>query len=278
MFQKFEEINFVLIIIIGTITFFLFNLGIFLIIKNYQKQLLNKFKEQELLKQQFSKALLQSQIEIQEQTMLQISRELHDNLGQIASLIKIHLNTIDLNDHINTRTKIEESKTLLRQLILDLKFLSISLNSDRIGRIGIQAALKEEVEMINRTGVFNVVYEEDDNIPEIHSSIMTILYRMSQEILNNIVKHSQAKNIHLSFCKVENLVILAITDDGVGFDLTKKMNNKSSGIINLQNRSELIKAILSIDSSPGNGTKITIKLPLQPAYAAAGEDSQTRSD
>src|SRR5678816_1093299 len=94
-------------------------LGLFIIFLSLlysRKQLRNK-QEKERIQSQFAQALLQSQLEIQEQTLQHISRELHDNLGQVASLIKINLNTIKLAETGKAEQKIENTKELTRQLI-----------------------------------------------------------------------------------------------------------------------------------------------------------------
>ncbi len=89
-----------------------------------------------------------------------------------------------------------------------------------------------------------------------------ILYRMAQEILNNTVKHSGAKQITVLLKASGNLFTLAFSDDGVGFDIEKKMNSGGAGLNNLQNRARLINAQLTMQSTPGNGTGVTIELPL----------------
>jgi len=88
-----------------------------------------------LLELQFSQTLLQSQIEIQEQTLRHIARELHDNLGHSASLIKIYLTTLKLEDTDKASAKIEDTKELTRKLIADIKSLSVSMGSDRLAQV-----------------------------------------------------------------------------------------------------------------------------------------------
>lgn len=254
-------------------------LGVFIVTLSllYSKKQIQHRKEKTLLQQQFSETLLESQLEIQEQTMQHISRELHDNLGQIASIIKIHLYTFPLNDREKAAEKLDETKELIKQLILDLKGLSINLSSNSIFEYGIDKSFRDEIDRINKTGQFKATYDGPDIMPPLDQNTSIIIYRMSQEILNNMIKHSQASQIKLKVTASENFITLDFSDNGIGYDLSAS-NNHGSGIKNLTERARLIKAILSIDSSPGNGSKISIKLPLQPAYAAAGEESQTRVD
>ncbi|MEP7108537.1 MAG: ATP-binding protein [Ferruginibacter sp.] len=232
-------------------------IGFVLVLFYYKRK-----KQQFELKKQFSQTLLQSQIEIQEQTLQHISRELHDNLGQVASLIKINLNTLQLPDTGKAREKIENTLDLTRQLIADIKSLSVSLGSDRIIQTGLAKAIETEVERLNKTGQFNARCQIEGTMPDIDKDKAIILYRMAQEVLNNMIKHSGAGQIKISLNTNDNLFILAFSDDGLGFNVQEKINSGGAGLRNLQNRAQLINAQLSIQSTPGNGTNITIGLPL----------------
>jgi len=214
------------------------------------------------LKSQFAQTLLQSQIEIQEQTLQHLSRELHDNLGQVASLIKINLNTLQLNDQQKLVAKIEDTKELTRQLIADIKSMSVSLGSDRIEQAGLVAVIETEVERLNKTGEFFARLEVTGSTPWIDKDRAVILYRMTQEVLNNIIKHSRARNISIVVHNTILAFTLSITDDGIGFNTSDLSTESGAGLYNLKNRAALINATLQVQSAPGAGTKIFIDLPL----------------
>lgn len=251
-----------MIIIAGSITLILLGVFIVIFILFYQKRHNNYIIEKQQLQLQFSQTLLQSQIEIQEQTRQHISRELHDNLGQIASVIKINLNTITIDKPEKATQKIEDTKELTRQLIADIKALSVSLNSDRIVKAGLIAAIATEVERINKTEQFETVFINNTNNPSIDNDKAIILFRMVQEVLNNMVKHSQAKEITVTLNSKENLFILALSDNGTGFSIEEKMNSGGQGLQNLQNRAALINAEYVMESVPGTGTKVIIEVPV----------------
>jgi two-component system NarL family sensor kinase len=228
----------------------------------YQKRYYQHKKEKEELQSQFAQTLLQSQIEIQEQTLQHIGRELHDNLGQIASLIKINLNTLQLSDMEKAVDKIENTKDLTRQLITDIKSLSVSLGSDRITQTGLAKGIEIEMDRLNKTGQFTATYQLLGPMPAIDNDKAIILYRMTQEVLNNIVKHSKAKQIDISLHSTDKLFILACKDDGVGFNVDEKRTASGAGLRNLKSRAQLIDARLNIQSTPGIGSLVTIELPL----------------
>jgi signal transduction histidine kinase len=252
----------ILIAGITTILLVIFLLVIINFVAIHSKRKLQFNNEKLQLQSQFSQTLLQSQLEIQEQTREHISKELHDNLGQIASLVKINLTTLPtvLDDKVKTKQKIEETTDHVRRLIADIKSLSVSLGSDRVAKTGLARALETEVERINRTDQFTASFMQEGVMPVLDNDKSIILFRMAQEILNNIIKHSGAKEVNVLLKGAENLVILAVSDDGTGFNVEEKRNSGGAGLLNLQNRAKLINANLSIQSSPGKGTQVTIEL------------------
>ncbi len=249
-------------VILGTCVLFVLGGFIVSFFLTYTERKNRFIDEKRLLQTQFSQSLLQSQIEIQEQTLQHISRELHDNLGQVASLIKINLNTLQLSDIQKSEVKIEDTKDLTRQLIADIKSLSVSLGSDRISQVGLVKAIETEVERLNKTGQFTATFEQLGAAPEIDKDKSIILYRMAQEVLNNTVKHSRAKQISISLQVKDNILTLIFRDDGIGFNMEQQDKSTGAGFRNLSSRALLINAVLKVQSVPGNGTEITIELPL----------------
>ncbi len=255
-----------------SITLFLSGYIVYFVIfylKNQQKNI----EERKNLEIKFQQTLLQSQLEIKEQTLQHLATELHDNLGQMASLIKINLYTIKVEDAVDAKEKIEDTKELTRQLLTDLKLLSASLNGNRITQLGLVKGLEVEVERLNKTGIFKALLNCPEPLPTLDENATIILFRMAQEMLNNAVKHSGAENIEISISIKEKLLTLAIVDDGTGFNLEEKINSGGSGLHNLQSRAKLIQAHVSVQSSVGDGTKISIELPLTKQNAFANTTS-----
>jgi signal transduction histidine kinase len=245
------------------IAWIFFLLLIFLVVITLASRYRKRKKENLELKAQFEQALLKSKLEIQEQTLQHISREIHDNLGQVASLIKINLNTLPLDENSKANEKIEDTRELVRQLIADLKQLSGTLNSDKVLKNGLLKGLEFESARLNKTGVFESVFSLHDVIPDIGKDKAVILYRMSQEILNNSMKHSGAKHINIDVYYSENTLTILFKDDGRGFnphEILKEDKLGGNGLGNLVNRAKLINAEISFDSNPQEGTKVTIKM------------------
>jgi signal transduction histidine kinase len=251
-----------LVIVIGTTITLLLCCFVVMFFFSYKKRSSDHLLEVQRMKEEFTRTLLQTQLEIKEQTLNHIGYELHDNLGQLASLIKINLTTIDFTDSTKIREDVENTKDLVRTLIGDLKNLSLSLNGDHITKLGMGRALELEIRRLNRTGQFEAVLNLCEPLPHINPSNTIIIYRMIQEILNNAIKHSQAKHISVDFFVQENMINLVCCDDGVGFDPDKAVQAESSGLSNLRHRAQLLNARFTIQSALGKGTTTTLQLPL----------------
>jgi len=218
--------------------------------------------DQKFMKAEFENSLLQTQIEIQEQTLRTISQEIHDNVGQVLSLAKLNLNTLDIEEGVNKEQKIESSIQLVGKAINDLRDLSRSLNGDKIADLGLQDAIDKELKIIQNTGQFMthsfICGEPYQLLPQNEM----VLFRIVQESLNNIVKHSKAKNIRIEMLYEKASFKMIVNDDGEGFDASLlEATETGIGLTNMKNRASLIGALFSIQSSPGEGSSVFIQLP-----------------
>ena len=256
MFQQ-EEINFPLILLISTFCLIMFVVSILVLFRAYQVRKINHIKERQYLQH----ALLQTQIEIQEQTLKTISQEIHDNVGQVLSLAKLNLNTLEMAGG-NREQKIESSIQLVSKAINDLRQLSRSLSGSKIADLGLQDATDNELKIIANTGQFAtelIISGEPYFLQPQHEMVM---FRIVQESLNNALKHSKAKNIFIEMHYEAAAFSIAINDNGAGFDADQLQATETGiGLINMRNRASLIGARFSINSNPGAGTSILIQLP-----------------
>lgn len=247
--------------IAGTAVFFILgSFGIVFTLIHKKKQLANR-QERQLIENNYQQELLRSRVEIQEEILKHISRELHDNFGHITSLIKINLNTLKLSEPQKALEKIESSKELCRHLMADIKSLSVSLNSDRVAQAGFYRSLETEVERLSKAGQLTIRFSMNEPLPALQEDHALILFRMTQEIFQNVLKHSQAGKMDCIVFFSENTLYLNISDDGVGFDPAKK-NGSGSGMQNLISRAAMINAMVAIESRENSGTTVKIRLPM----------------
>lgn len=220
--------------------------------------------EKELIKKEMSETILKTQLEIQEQTLKIISQEIHDNIGQVLSLAKLNLNTIELNRPDELQEKIFDSKNLVSKAIQDLRDLSRSMNTDSIEATGLVRAIQYELDMIRKTG-FSTELNTEGSVIRLEPQKELIVFRIIQEVLNNIMKHSEATEIKTDINFTEKGIKIIIKDNGKGFDLRPLNENDNSrfglGIRNMHNRAKLIGADFSMNSTIGKGTLVVVIIP-----------------
>src|SRR6187402_1253829 len=219
-------------------------------------------KEKEI--ESLNKELLQTQLEIQEQTLKNISQEIHDNIGQALSLAKLNLNTMPATNDAVLQQKILNSKELVSKAIVDLRDLSRSLDTDYVQEMGLQRAIEYELEMIKKTGTVDTTMIVEGTLFRFEKQKELILFRIVQETFNNILKHAGAKNINVDINYAASSFTLAIKDDGKGVNLEPlnegENNNFGLGIRNMHSRAKLIGADFNMSSVIGEGTEVKIVL------------------
>ena len=214
---------------------------------------------------QHQQELLHARLEIQENIFKNLSEEIHDNIGQELSVLKLTLSVISLKKEEEAEKFISESKGMVNHIITSISDLSKSLHTDRIVKIGIIEAVRFELEKIEKTNLFKTHFTFADAEFQINPGNEIFLFRIIQEVLNNIIKHSRAQHIYADLICRESRIIFTFTDDGRGFDVKEAMQRPSSdrgiGLTSMVNRAKLIGGQLSIISQPGKGTKTVIEIP-----------------
>jgi signal transduction histidine kinase len=236
---------------------------IYFVVLYRNKQLKNK-QEQEQQQSAFRQELLKAQIEMQEQTLLYVSREIHDNVTQVLSFVKLSLALAADGSAPVKQTKINESRELVAQAITDLRDLSKSLSFEHITRIGLLKTIEIETGRINKSGIIKVNLLAEGDVYPLGEQRELVLYRIMQEALNNTLKHAGARHFKISLQYQPELFNLTLEDDGNGFPANLPGNNNGSGLKNMESRASLIGAVATIDSSPGKGCCIKVALnPLE---------------
>jgi signal transduction histidine kinase len=254
-------------IIISTLFILLITFFIVRFVLLYQKRHQAYQKEKADLENNFQQTLLQSQLEIQEQTLQNISQEIHDNIGQVLSLTRLNLGTMDINQPIALQQKIDDSKMLIGKVIQDLRDLSKSLNTDYVKDMGLLQAVEYELDMIRKGGEYQTTININGLPFKTEAQKELIIFRIVQEVFNNIIKHARATEILFQADYHPTGIHLTITDNGTGFDLSPLNNTDNGkfglGLRNMHKRAQLIGATFSITSTIGIGTSVSIRLPMQ---------------
>lgn len=230
------------------------------IVYRYQQKQNAYFQTLEQLKISHENELLQSQIEIQEQTFSNISREIHDNIGQKLSLVKLHLNTLQPSPDQPSNATISESIKMIGESILDLSDISRSLSSEIILNNGFINALEFEVNQLNKPGMYSIRLTVTGEPVFLEANTELILFRIIQEALHNIIKHAAATQILMDLYYREETLVLTIKDNGKGF--VEEISSPKNGITNMTRRAKMLNGSCVVESAAGAGTTIHIEIPL----------------
>lgn len=233
----------------------------------YQRRRQNQERELIRLKEEYEQEVLRSQLEIQETTMKTIAQELHDNIGQTLSVIKLWMSIAPIEKDHEAYEGVQNSKDMLHKVIRDMADLTKSLHTDRIADIGLSEAINFDLASIRRSGILKIQFDalgDEFHFPDQKS---IFIFRMYQEMMNNIIKHSKASLVNVALVYSGNdTFVMTIKDNGVGFDVQKKKESGSGssglGLKSMQNRAKMIGGNLSIESEPGKGTSVSVTVPL----------------
>jgi two-component system sensor histidine kinase UhpB len=200
-------------------------------------------------------------INAQEEERKRIARSLHDDTGQSLSSLIINLERLE--NHLPA-----DNDEIIDRLISLRKMASSSLDNLRSIIYDLRPAILDDLGRTNleEAGI-QVDLEFPDDLPSLPPLLTTTLFRITQEGVNNIIRHAQAKQACISLGLVENEVYLKISDDGHGFDptqiSTEAIHMQHWGLIGIQERIELVRGRMSIHSDPQYGTTLIVNLPLQ---------------
>lgn len=227
----------------------------------------DRLKAQEEVRQSNEQLrLLTSHLQqVREDERKRIAREIHDELGQQITAIKMDVAWVDKNTPEQNSTQKEKLKNIIG--LLDSSNLSIRhiLKELRMGVLD-DYGLVEALQWLGRqftssTGI-PVTFSSTEAVLKVDENISVCVFRVYQEALTNITKHANAANVAGSLTTEEGYVCLQIKDDGKGFDPETLKNNLAFGILGLKERVSALKGVFELSSSPGNGTLITVKIPV----------------
>jgi PAS domain S-box-containing protein len=220
--------------------------------------------EQELITKQVNhqRQLSQATIDGQENERREIGRELHDNIGQQLTTIKLFLDLARTTADSTTNEMISLASKGVGDVINEVRNLSRALVPFTLRDLGLVDSIEELIGNMSRTQLLNITFDHND-FKELDSSETRklTLFRIVQEQLNNIVKHAQARAVSITLRQTLGHISLIIKDDGIGFNINTVRGG--SGFTSLHNRVELLGGRLKIMAAPGEGCLISVIFPIQ---------------
>ncbi|MFI5251264.1 MAG: PAS domain S-box protein [Bacteroidota bacterium] len=207
-------------------------------------------------------------IQAQEEERRNLARELHDDLCQWLSGMKLTIGMMEesILDNKPVSNKLRKIQHQINNRIIEVRRMATTLRPSALDDFGMSVALErlcEDYEKIHKTKItFRKTDTHRDHYP---SEVEIAIYRIAQEALSNIVKHANAKNAIVSFTQTDETVMLEIEDDGTGIDQNKVKARKAEGgglgLISMKERSILLGGTMQYESSPEKGTKIQVQIP-----------------
>src|SRR5690606_15986207 len=191
-------------------------------------------------------------VEIREETLKYVGQELHDNVGQVLSLIKLYLSRPEMRHKADI-------PQLIDQAILDIRSLSQDLNINRVEQYSLNDFIEQELNKVHKSGFVKTSFESTGTCEPVKMQSKLMISRIFQECISNILKHAEAKHIFVKLLTEDGSCTLSVRDDGVGFETTAVQHG--SGLINMYDRVKLIGGDIEIMSSLGAGTEIKLRIP-----------------
>ncbi|KQR93779.1 histidine kinase [Chryseobacterium sp. Leaf180] len=251
-------------LIVFNLFFVMFVIAIVLYINKYRARKKEYMNELQIKNEIHEKELLTMQIEIQKDTMQQIGRELHDNIGQKLTLVSLYAQQFLYENKTEGNEQIDQISQITNESLQDLRNLSLTLTDDNIQQKNVVSLIENEVQKIKSLKKCEIFFENNFIKDDLSFSDKNVLLRIVQEFIQNSIKHSNCKAIHINLESSENLLWkLSIKDDGKGFseDLIK---SNGIGLSNMRKRAEIIKADFSLNSKENEGTEIIIQSNKKP--------------
>lgn len=251
----------IITIILFNLFFILFIVGIIIFIKQYKMKKKEHYAMLQFQKEEHQKELLTNQIEIQNQTMQYIGREIHDNVGQKLTLASLYTQQLAFENkapHVNEN--IENISKIINDSLSDLRELSKSLTCDSIRENNIVELISLECAGVNKTKKCKVKFDYEQNFTTLNYEQKSILLRICQEFIQNSLKYSNCKLIHIRLMSVDQSIQFELKDDGIGFNIHQ--DSKGIGLENIKKRTILLNGTFELSSNLNQGTRLFITIPL----------------
>lgn len=252
-----EEIALIVYVVFFVLTIVIVFVVFFLTFQKRKNALLLKNIEQQ---KQFDEELIKTQQEIQEETLKNVGRELHDNVGQLLAFATMQMNSVSRNATEDLKPKVDNASEALKESLAEVRALSKSLNSDVIQNMGFKATVENEINRLNKSGLIEAslkIEGKDQNLENKKDEI--ILFRILQEFFSNTLKYAEAETLKVFLDYGATELRIKVEDDGIGFDL--KGAEQGSGMTNMKKRAELLEAEFNLESQPDKGTILTLIYP-----------------
>jgi len=223
------------------------------------------------------RALAAHMLQVEEAERRRISRELHDEAGQLLLYLRLHLERLEgvaSAQSPEVSAGLAGARQLIEQTIVEIRRLLADLSPAVLEQLGLEAAVRQLVRRFRRLNTSSVDLHLS-RLGRLPSRVETVVYRLLQECLSNVARHSSAKAVMVSLARDDRSLGLQIQDDGVGFDVEEALAKPDAfGLAGVRERVALVGGACAITSRPGRGCTVSIELPIPPPERPAKRPRQ----
>ncbi len=265
MDQHNEEINFILLFVTGTLALlFLATVLVLFVFINKKRMLIERNKLQEL-KSSYQQSMLKAAIDAQEKERKRVAENLHDEVGALLSLAKLNANRAlgEKSTKYDQENICIDTIQMIDETINNVRRISKDLLPSTLDEFGLINAITDLVSKVNgSTNDLKVHFEHHGEFYNLYPEIELALYRVIQELLNNVIKHAKANEININLNIKEHLLTLAVLDNGIGFEFDdfgeKSVFEKGIGLKNIHSRISMLDGEIKYLPNIPSGTKVLI--------------------
>jgi len=212
-------------------------------------------------------------LEVQEEERKFLARELHDEVGQTLTALRMELAPAwAATAHAGARERLRNCQDLAERAVRTVRHISLMLRPSLLDDLGLDAALEWHLNEFSRRSGIQSEYVAEEEMPELSDETRTCIYRVAQEALNNCEKYSRATKARLVMRISEESIMLEIGDNGAGFQLTPRgLPARGTGLLGIRERVSRLHGSTLIDTTPGGGTRVVVTLPLDRTMAQSEE-------
>jgi len=211
---------------------------------------------------------------VEEEERRRIGRELHDEAGQSLLLLRLQLALMGRDAPAPLRPRLQEACAVAERTVEDLRRIVAALSPATLERLGLASGLRQLAARFRTMCSADLSVRISGPSKALAMPVQQVIYRVAQESLQNIVKHSQASHVNLSLRVADKNIRLSVTDNGAGFSAeTADSKPMSFGLAGMRERAILLGGTLDVRSAPGKGSRVTLDLPRAAQVAANGKDS-----
>jgi signal transduction histidine kinase len=241
---------------LGIITSMLIAVGVIFI-----RSIFIYIKRMDRSRAESEKQVLNAIIQTEEKERRRFAKDLHDGLGPLLSTVKMAVSSLtQLEKDEKKKEIIENTDIVITEAIKSLKDISNNLSPHVLENFGLASAISTFSGKIDSTGVIHIQFHTNLQDERLDYNTEVVLYRVVCELINNTIKHAEAKNIEIELTRHHKVLTLVFADDGVGFDVNEVLRGQSEGMgyANIMTRIKSIKGMISVESDKEKGTRAII--------------------